>query len=474
MASTCQKFALLHSFLRVYIDFLRKFVEDWLYFINLALKMLLRFGVRNHLSLRDYQEVSCIASAGYEDLPHTFAVEGLKQKEQEVLPVLAVYGANAAGKSNVLDAISFFSYAVRRSYFWEDEGKIPHVFFSLDSTGCDTESLYDSDVVIEGIRYQYGFAITKDGIKKEWLYAYPKSVRNILFQRDFSDEAEAEIYFGPSLKKITPAWKTIAENRKSLMLSAAGRKENEHDQLTAVFNYFSKNFKTVRINNGGGEAELAEEIPEEGMRKKLVEILRMADFGIVDVEVEVVPVAGEMLDLTNDLVDFLKAKFEKFQSIDGIPAQLKENKKINFRHAGADGETYLVRYANESSGTKYLAKLLVPVMAALENGSLLVVDEITTNLHTKISEGIVRLFTSPEINKNHAQFIFSTHDTNLLSRELLRRDEIWFAEKDIEGATCIYPLSDFKTRKTDNIEKGYLQGRFGAIPFVGDIGKLLS
>jgi AAA15 family ATPase/GTPase len=436
--------------------------------------MLLRFGVKNHLSIRDYQELSCVASAGYEDLPHTFSVEGLRQKEKDILPVLAIYGANAAGKSNILSAISFFGYAISRSYFWEDEGRIPHEFFSLDSISCEEDSLYDCDLVLNGIRYQYGFSLTKEGIKKEWLYAYPKGVRNILFQRDFTSEAETNIYFGPSLKGLTPAWKKISENSKALMLSAAGRKESEHDQLSPIFHYFSKNLNTVRINDGGGETDLADAIHDENTREKLVNILRMADFGIVGVEITVVPIPEEAMTLSRDLFEFLKGKFDKLKDVDNIPIQIKEKNRIHFRHAGYDGKTYLVRYDNESSGTKYLAKLLVPVMAALENGSTLVVDEITTNLHTKISEGIVQLFTSPELNKKHAQFIFSTHDTNLLSRELLRRDEIWFAEKTAEGATSIYPLSDFKTRKSDNVEKGYLQGRFGAIPFVGDIGILLS
>jgi len=436
--------------------------------------MLLRFGVSNHLSMRDYQEFSCIASAGYDDLPHTFSVEGLKQKEKEVLPVIAVYGANAAGKSNILDAVSFFSFAIDRSYFWQDKGRFPHAFFSLDSVSQDIESLYDADIIIDNIRYQYGFSLTKTGIKKEWLYYYPKGVKSTLYQRDFTADSEIEVYIGSSLKKITPPWRVIAQNTQALMLSAAGRKEHFHDQLTPIFNYFYKNFNTVRISNGGGEEQLAENIPSEEIRSKLVEILRMADFGIVGIEIESVPYPEEALSITTELVELLKRKFDKFQSLDEMPQEVKVQKKINFRHAGCDGGTYLVKYDNESSGTKYLAKLLVPVISALENGSILVVDEITTNLHTKISEGIVALFTSPTTNKNRAQFIFSTHDTNLLSRELLRRDEIWFAEKDSEGLTSIYPLSDFKTRKSDNIEKGYLQGRFGAIPFMGDVSKFLG
>jgi AAA15 family ATPase/GTPase len=112
--------------------------------------------------------------------------------------------------------------------------------------------------------------------------------------------------------------------------------------------------------------------------------------------------------------------------------------------------------------------MLAPILSALKTGKTVVIDEITTTLHTKLSEEIIKLFASPNTNTNNAQFIFSTHDTNLLSSSAMRRDEIWFAEKNSQGKTSIYPLSDFQTRKSDNLERGYLQGRFGAIPFFGD------
>jgi uncharacterized protein len=434
--------------------------------------MLLRFGVKNHLSIRDYQELSCVASAGYDDLNHTLWVEGLRQKEKEFLPVLAVYGANAAGKSNLLDAINFFALAIKRSYFdWGELKSLPHRYFSLDTDSKNSESLYDCDVIIEGIRYQYGFALTSAAILKEWLYAYPKGIRNILFQRDFTESSEADIYFGPSLKKVTDVWKAIAKNRLVLTLSAAGRPENTHDQLTPIFRYFQEHFNSVQIRAEKPELLLADEIEAKNLTNKLSAALKIADFGIVGIELESTPIPDETKKFNLELADLIKAR------LPGVAFALperSEDRRIHFRHAGSGGQTYLVGYGDESSGTQYFMQLLVPVIAALETGATLVVDEITTNLHTKLSEKILTLFTSRETNKTGAQFLFSTHDTNLLSRELLRRDEIWFSEKDLEGATIVYPLSDFKTRKSDNIEKGYLQGRFGAIPFLGDIAHLLA
>lgn len=436
--------------------------------------MLIRFGVKNHLSIRDYQELSCVASAGYDDLPHTLHVEDLKQKEQDFLPVIAIYGANAAGKSNILNAFHFFRTCIARSYKdWGEMEKLPQRCFSLDSTSCNSESLYDSDVLIDGVRYQYGFALTEKFITKEWLYSYPKGVRNILFQRDFTAESEVEVYFGPSLKKIDPVWKKIAAEKNKLLLSSAGRKEMDHDQLTPVFKYFSSKISVISIVGTDGEMQLAEKIKDDAFRDRIAEALKIADFGIVGIEIETITVPEEAFKFTKNLIEMVRKQLDIDDEDKGFPMASQEQDRINLKHLGTDGKTYSVRYDDESTGTKYLMRLLVPVMSALENGNTLIVDEITTNLHTKLSEKLVKLFTSKEINKKNAQFIFSTHDTNLLSRELLRRDEIWFAEKNNEGATDIYPLSDFKIRKSDNVEKGYLQGRFGAIPFLGDISSLL-
>jgi len=436
--------------------------------------MLLRFGVQNHLSIRDYQELSCVASGGYDDLEHTIVINDLKNKEKEFLPVVAVYGANAAGKSNILDAISFFRKAIRRSYYdWEEMETLPQQFFSLNSFSAADESSYDCEVVIDEVRYHYGFSLTAQKIVKEWLYYYPKGTRNIIFQRDFSELAEVDVYFGPSLKKVTNAWRQISLNDKILMLSASSKKENEHEQLTPVYKYFRDKLISVRIGDERNEYAIAEEMANESVRIRISEALKSADFGIIGIELEKVPVPEDALEFSRSLYEFLNSKFENTNSQKTLLSPPKEQTRIYFRHAGCEGETYLVRFDAESSGTRYLMGLLVPVMSALESGATLIVDEITTNLHTKLSEKIIQLFTSRETNLKNAQFIFSTHDTNLLSRELLRRDEIWFAEKDCEGATSVYPLSDFKTRKSDNIEKGYLQGRFGAIPFMGDIGILL-
>ncbi len=147
---------------------------------------------------------------------------------------------------------------------------------------------------------------------------------------------------------------------------------------------------------------------------------------------------------------------------------------IELAHRGSEGEAIYFDLDHESAGTRRLLILLGSVFHALDDGVPLVVDELDASLHTRACEAVLSLFSSPATNPNGAQMIATTHDTNLLRSPLLRRDQIWFTEKDGEGATHLYPLTDIRTRKGDNIEKGYLQGRYGAIPFSGPIADIFA
>jgi AAA15 family ATPase/GTPase len=154
-----------------------------------------------------------------------------------------------------------------------------------------------------------------------------------------------------------------------------------------------------------------------------------------------------------------------------IPSEVSEFPSIpelRLVHAGTGGRSYALEESKESDGTRAYFSAIGPILEALESGSVLLIDEIETSLHPKLTRELVRIFNSPDLNQNGAQFIFTTHDTNLLDLGLLRRDQIWFTQKDKEGATELYPLSDFQPRTSQNIEAGYLGGRFGAIPFLDD------
>ena len=147
---------------------------------------------------------------------------------------------------------------------------------------------------------------------------------------------------------------------------------------------------------------------------------------------------------------------------------------LRFAHRRCDGADVNFTADMESDGTRRLLYMLAPVFHALDNGTLLIVDELNAHLHTQVCEAVLALFSSPETNPKGAQLIATTHDTNLLRSPYLRRDQVWFAEKDRDGATHLFPLTDIRTRKGDNLEKGYLQGRYGAVPYAGSVRDLLK
>ena len=427
--------------------------------------MLIRYGTENHLSLCDYQEVICLAAPALKDdavelLKHTTARGG----EQDILPVIAMYGANAAGKSNMIDALRFLFYAASDSYHaWNRRKNFPHLYCEVDGEGKKRPSSYDCDIVINGTHYNYGFSITSIGIEQEWLYAYTAGPKRVLFERNFSNKENAIINLGRSMGHKDTSLRKLAESRKYLFLSAA--KYIKHDTLGPIADFFENQFALISGSNNRPDELIADDLSTPEVKRKVETILSKADFGIESIQITSKKIDDKQKDLGKKISEFLK----DITGTDEGPTFPEETRSLNFIHKRSDGTTFKVPKSRESSGTIHLLSLLAPIISALKYGKLVVLDEITTSLHTNLSREIINLFSSKESNPNNAQLIFSTHDTNLLSCGVLRRDSIWFAEKDRDGKTCVYPLTDFKVRKGENIEKGYLQGRFGAIPFIGDI-----
>ncbi|GFZ96617.1 hypothetical protein GCM10011408_16260 [Dyella caseinilytica] len=160
-------------------------------------------------------------------------------------------------------------------------------------------------------------------------------------------------------------------------------------------------------------------------------------------------------------------------SSEAVEVEKENSLRVELLHAGADGKSHKIPLNLESAGTISLLKLLGPALTRLINGGVLVVDELNTTLHPLVSRELIRLFSDPESNPGQAQLLFSTHDTNILSGNLLRRDQIWFAEKDGDGASHFYSLAEIKVRSQANLEAGYLAGQFGAVPYFG-LGELIQ
>lgn len=413
--------------------------------------MLLRFAIQNFRSIRDRQEISLVASSLKDVEQPKIAIESLGL---DVLRVMAIYGANASGKTSVLRALAYMANAVLQSQrSWPPSGPIPTEPFQLDAESNARPSTFEIDIVIDGTRYNYGFELDSKRVFAEWLLAYPRGKKQTWFRRSTTD-GDAQFRFGKNLLGENRAIQNLTRPN-SLFLSAAA--QNGHQQLLPIFKWFSDRLDVVnparRQMLQFSAARLCE--TDEG-RRALLRFLSAADLGIVDVDVKERDV-GEKFQ--NAFRIFLKSITET-----ELPEEPAKFPEIHLRHQAGGRAPVALDFDDESDGTKALFALAAPVFHALSTGGVLCVDELDSSLHPILALHVVRAFVDPDTNTTGAQLIFNTHDTNLLDVDLLRRDQIWFTEKDQGGATHVYPLSDFRPRRQENLKRGYLQGRYGGVP----------
>ena len=414
--------------------------------------MLLRFGVSNHLSIRDFQELSFVASSLKDRdeglIPCTAAPKGM------VVPAAVIYGANASGKSNLMDAMKTMKQMVSFSQTQgEPGGGVSRQSFNLDTACSGEPSRFEIDFIIDSVRHYYGFEASDDAFESEWLYDFPGSRRRTLFERE-----GGEFHFGRGLKGRNAVIADLTRPN-SLYLSAAA--QNKHERLSRVFGYFRSIHGVYAADFPGAvvSRRLAEKEPDD----RVIKFLGRIGTGIVGYQRKETETPEEIKTLHQEIYAVIRKKLKdtvRFES-DADNKQVA----IELAHRSRDGEQIYLELDSESTGTRRLLVMLGFAFQALDEGTLLFVDEIDASLHTQAAEAVLRLFCSSETNPKGAQIVATTHDTNLMGSSVLRRDQLWFTEKDVDGATRLYPLTDIRTRKGDDIEKGYLQGRYGAVPF---------
>jgi len=425
--------------------------------------MLLRLSASNLLSIAKTQELSLVASKlkGPEK-----ALRPIPGTDLFALPSAVIYGANASGKTNFVKAFRFMRSAILESHRrGHPEGGVPRVPFALDEEMSRTPSAVEAEFVVDGTRFQYGFECDDDRFTSEWLFSYPEGKRRRLFERSGSEVEFGAHFRGP--KKIL----VDLMRPNSLFISTAT--QNDHEELTRIASFFRR---TKYSSNIAVAKELINNtFKKDQIDERAIAFLTAIGTGIngyrqMDVEVpeNVKAMAKEFVNIAR------KHMGEAAGFLDDGPPDRSKDVVLEFSHAGAGGETFFFGLERESSGTRRLILLMNMVFKALDEGSLVIIDELDASLHTSAAEQILSLFSRPEINRNGAQLIATTHDTNLLNCACLRRDQIWFCEKDTEGASHIFPLSDIKSRQSDNFEQGYLEGRYGAIPFSGDMTSLFE
>jgi len=401
--------------------------------------MLLAFRAENVRSFRDAFELSLLATSLAEPGVPRSVPWRAGGRPVHVLPAAGVFGANASGKTNVLRALDDMRALVLHSFRQGDlRGGLPRNGFRLGPSPAGEPSRFEVDLVLAGIRHEYGFVISDERILAEWAYRYPHGKAALLFRR----EADAVTLGEQNRVKGRAVTEILRPN--SLYLSAAAAAG--HPDLLPLQQWFGRNLVLAEASSRAQRWALTTELMrQEDRREQVLALLRAADLGITDARVSGDEPDGQEPD----------------------PAAAES--VVVLSHRGASGDVDF-EPAEESLGTMVWLGLAGPVIDALANGDVLLVDEIEASLHPALVVQLVRLFQNPEANPRGAQLIFNSHEAVLLGDSrgdrVLGRDQVWFTEKAFDGATRLYPLADLSPGGDEAIGRRYLAGRYGATPII--------
>jgi uncharacterized protein len=421
--------------------------------------MLLAFRAANVRSFRDELELSLLATPLAEKgVPHSVPWrEG--GRPIRVLPAAGIFGANASGKSNLLRAMSDMRRHVLYSFRHSDpERGMPRSAFRLDSAQKDAPSRFEVDLILHGIRHEYGFVIDDTQVLEEWAYRYPRGKAALLFRRKGDDVVLGE----RNRAKGRAVIEILRPN--SLLLSAAAAAN--HPDLAPLRRWFADNLLLAEASSRARRwAYTTGLLRQEQRHDQVLGLLQAADLGITDARVpEVDP---EFLERLKRATRIIQGREEEPEDKDSEADILEP--RVMLSHRGPNG-TVEFDADEESLGTMVWFGLAGPVIHALAHGSVLLVDEIEASLHPALVTQLVRLFQDSETNPRGAQLIFNSHEASLLgdsgAERVLGRDQVWFTEKSHDGASRLYALSDLSPRSDEAIGRRYIAGRYGATPIL--------
>lgn len=421
--------------------------------------MLVEFSVTNYRSILARQTLSMAASSfkKLEDL-NTFNA-GLSGNAPRLLRSTVLYGPNASGKSTLIQALKFVQDRVINSQKESQEGEeIDTVPFKLTAASRAAVSEFELTFVEKGVRYEYGFSCNQQRFTEEWLFAYPNGRAQKWFHRVFDAKAGKDVYkFGTSFKGESKRLDWQEQTRaNALFFSAAIQLNNE--QLKPAFDWFKKRLRVISSAHSLGAGYTVTRCESKEEKDKVIEFMNSADLSIADIVLKTTVFSPDWLP--KNLPAPVKDEFSR--QLNG-----KERTTVKYVHHDVETqETIEFTEAEESDGTRALFAFAGPWLDVTENDRVLVVDELDTSLHPLLVHHLVKRLHHGGSN---AQLIFTTHDTTLLSQKLLRPDQVWFMEKDDKRATRLYPLSDFSPRENEAVERGYLNGRYGGIPFLKEL-----
>ncbi len=425
--------------------------------------MLLQFSIKNFRTFKEKASLILVAS-NYDKETREF--DNINQDAKFNLRILksaVVYGANASGKSKLFEALGFMKHFVITSSKESQKGdKINIEPFRLNSDSEELPTEFEVVFIHQNVLYRYGFETDKEKIVSEWLYYKPKTKEIELFYRDGNKYETHERNFSKGKAVIKEG--LVRDNALLVSVSA---QFNESTSI-AVIDWF-KNLKYISGLNESGYQGFTMSRTEDPIHKaSILDLLKAADLGIQDIKLQKLEIDKLPKEMPKELRDkIIKEVIE--DKAEFISDVLTTHKKYDSNKQVIDNVNFSLD-DDESSGTAKFFALTGPILDVIENGYTLVVDELDSKLHPNLVCKIVSLFNSKKLNKKNAQLIFNTHDTNLLSSGLFRRDQIWFAEKNKFGEAKLYSLADFKSdevRKTESFEDNYVKGKYGAVPFLG-------
>ena len=414
--------------------------------------MLIQFNFKNFKSFRD-EAILDLSAAKMTEFSDRVVSEG----NEKILPMAAIYGANASGKSNIYNAFEYMADYVIESFKYGDEEEKYEEYrptpFLFDSISGNAESSFEIYFTISGDKtektYNYGFCVDRHGVTEEWLNSKAKTARK--FKSVFYRSVEENTLDLSGLPKSSRENIQVALEKQVLIVSLGAKlKVNKCKDIRDWFlanefadfgDPFTNFFLSRRLPKGF--------VDDDSVQKKVIEYFASFDEHIKDFEIEKVSHDTETKE---------------------------ETYKISALHKKIDSDEFAaIPLGMESAGTLKMFALYPELQDVLEKGSVFFIDELNARLHPLLVRNFLLTFLNPEINTNHAQLIFTTHDTWQLSNQLLRRDEVWFTEKDGQGISKLYSLADFvdesgaRIRKDESYEKNYLIGKYGAIPTLKSI-----
>jgi uncharacterized protein len=416
-----------------------------------GMNMLLKFDVKNFMSFKEGTTLTleCEPITEHEDT-HTF-----KFKDLTLVKSAVIYGANASGKSNLLKAMRIMRDLILNSSKESNATEKINVDpFLLNTQTAKEPTIFQIEFVKNALIYRYGFSVDKKVVHEEWLYVsgYRENKKELmLFEREGSK------YNLPSSSPFYNEGKGLQEKTRdnALFLSVVA---NFNGKIALDIQSWMRNFTFISGMNNRNLNKMGAFLEKPHYKEKILKLIKAADTGIVDLIVEEIEI-----DLgDNDLKEFLPTNY-KTEILFSV-------RKTFDQDENEVGLQNFVVGTSESEGTKKLLSLVGPLIEILENGGVLLIDELDAKLHPHLTRQIVELFNSYDVNKGNAQLIYATHDVTNLTNKQFRRDQLWFVEKDVFGSSELFSLAEFrdiddkKVRKDASYSKDYMLGKYGAIP----------